>query len=102
MNKQVLTEYNGQVVKVINFTLGDCTNGGISSRKKELVIGKDVEVIRWSPYGKVWHYLRPIAPTDKGSVGYMNGGNTAWVVGLGEVNIHDRQETTEQNERLSI
>lgn len=96
--------------------LGDCTNGGITSRYDELLllcedgfVNVDMEnppenlvrlVVRHL-FGREYKHLEPVASTDRGSVGWMYGGNIASTSDSRfpsdyPLCVHDRQETQEQ------
>lgn len=101
--------------------LGDCTNGGITSRYKELLlICEDgfVEVDENDPpenlvkivtryFGGNEHkHIEPYASVESGSVGWMSGGNIAYTCDsrfreMSEypLQVHDRQETQKQYDR---
>ena len=100
-NEKIMEQYNGMKIKVIDFPFGDCTNNGLSSKKKDLIIGIDVYVMQRFLFGKYHYYIRPCKDHDDNKTDYMNGGNTAIVEGLGKLKIHDRQETWEEYETYS-
>lgn len=104
--------------------LGDCTNGGISSRYKRLLLvcpdgNTDVDP-EDPPENLVKMVSRTILGTDvfhiepfkePQHIGWMAGGNFAYscdarfndmINFYGAVSIHDRQETSQLNDRLSI
>lgn len=95
--------------------IGDCTNGGISSRYNELLlICEDgfitvdeenppenlVQIVTRHLFGKEYKHIEPVArPTG---AGWMSGGNIAYTCDsrfsrLSEypLSIHDRQESWE-------
>lgn len=104
--------------------IGDCTNGGISSKYNELLVICDdgyididennppenaVKLVKRKLFGKTLFHLEPIA-APKG-VGWMFGGNYAatsdgrfseMLGGMyGAVAIHDRQESQKEYDILS-
>lgn len=101
--------------------LGDCTNGGISSKyDRLLLIGVDgpeevdmdnlpenaVKVSGIYLAGEYHYHVRPVKGPDPGCVGWMYGGNIAHCSDSRfphnyPLRIHDRQETTELYEQLS-
>jgi hypothetical protein len=104
--------------------LGDCTNGGISSRYDDLLVLCDdgfIDVNMDNPpenlcviehrflFGRDVYHMRPY--TNAKEAGWMSGGNFAYscdsrfsaLIGqmYGAVSIHDRQETWELYDKLS-
>lgn len=97
--------------------LGDCTNGGISSRYDKLLLVCDegyvdidennppanlVKMVTRMLWGKEYKHIEPYAPVDKDNVGWMAGGNIAYDCDSRfrrmsdyPLSIHDRQETQE-------
>lgn len=99
----------------------DCTNGGISSKHKKLLLVSDngnieidennlpenlVKIVKRTLFGNTYLHIEPVArPTG---AGWMAGGNIAYTfdsrfrrLSLYPLSIHDRQETQEQYEKLS-
>ena len=102
----------------------DCTNGGISSRHRQLLLICDegflevdendppenlVRVVKRHLFGRDIYHIEPVAQPN--GAGWMMGGNYAAscdsrfskAVGgtYGAVPVHDRQESWEQYEALS-
>lgn len=101
----------------------DCTNGGISSRFRELLILCDdgfievdldkppenlVKMVRRVVFGKTVYYVEPVKRPS--GVGWMMGGNYAATSDsrfsemtniYGAIAIHDRQESQELYDALS-
>ena len=96
--------------------LGDCTNGGITRRYDTLLLicndgfididgGNIPENAVWLVdrilFGEIYRHLEPVKDVDRGSVGYMFGGNLAYssdsrFPSRYPLCVHDRQETQEQ------
>jgi hypothetical protein len=62
---------------------------------------KDVFIVKRFIGGRDYFHIEPVAPTKKGNVGYMAGGNLGFTrdgrYGFDyALSIHDRQETQEQ------
>lgn len=112
----------GKTMKAINISvyrdnrLGDCTNGGISSKYDELLLvcedgyieidennlPENLVVIAEGFRGH--KYIRPYKDAEE--VGWMSGGNIAYSSDARfnseyPLKIHDRQETQEMYDRLS-
>lgn len=104
--------------------LGDCTNGGISSRYRDLLLLCDdgyidvdlnnppenlVKVVEWRPFGdKTFKHIEPYAKVRSDCVGWMSGGNIAYSedsrfrrMSEYPLSIHDRQETQEHYDLLT-
>ena len=102
--------------------LGDCTNGGVSANADtlEMVVydegetpneaDGDLMLVKRTLWDKNADYLAPIRETDRGCVGWMNGGNFGYRNDsrferyTGHDNplpIFDRQETQELYDALS-
>lgn len=104
--------------------LGDCTNGGVSSKYDSLLVTCDrgwidvdednlpenlMKVVKRENFGQTTYHLEPVVKAT--GVGWMNGGNFAsssdgrfseLVGGMyGAVAIHDRTESRELNDMLS-
>ena len=111
-------------VEVFRSGLGDCTNGGISSRHDTLYVICDrgfididpknppenlAKVVKRTIFGRTIYHIEPYAPATH--VGWMMGGNYAatsdsrfsdMIGGMyGAVAIHDRQESQELYDLLS-
>lgn len=106
----------GMIVSVLrNAELGDCTNGGISSKHNRfLLVGEGVpeifeesedmptmKLVRRSLFGRVYLHIEPIERPANGCVGWMAGGNFAYSCDSRfpndyPISIHDRCETVEQ------
>ena len=105
-------------------TIGDCTNGGISSKYDELILVDEnydicpVFVDKHNPPENAvravvgfngYKYLEPLKSVEKGKLGYMMGGNYAGCSDsrFHKLNngcplpIHDRTETQELYDMLS-
>lgn len=103
--------------------LGDCTNGGITSRYDTLLlicedgfISVDEDnppenlvkiVTRRYAGGKEYKHIEPYALTDSGCVGWMAGGNLAYSsdsrfrrMSEYPLSVHDRQETQAQYDTM--
>jgi len=102
--------------------LGNCSNGGISSKHKKVLLwseckelqifeeSKDcpaVEIKTKNAYGEEYVYVQPVGnPTGRG---WMMGGSFIHscdsrfreVFGNKPIPLHDRQETPEQSEMMS-
>lgn len=113
----------GLIVSVLrNAEIGDCTNGGLSSKYTSiLLVGEGVpeifdesenrptmKLVRRRLFNRDTDYLHiePIDDPSPGHVGWMSGGNFAWSSDSRfpnnyPISIHDRQETTELYETLS-
>lgn len=99
----------------------DCTNGGISSKYKDLLLICDdgdieidennlpenlVKIVKRNLFGNTYLHIEPVArPTG---IGWMAGGNIASTcdsrfrrLSPYPLSIHDRQETQEQYDKLS-
>jgi hypothetical protein len=66
----------------------------------------DVFVVMRHLFGRDYYHVEPVAPVASGNVGYMAGGNHAYVSDGRftfdyPLSIHDRQETQELNDKLS-
>lgn len=110
-------------IYVYKNNLGDCTNGGISSKYDRLLlvcedgyvtIDEDnlpenlVKVVTRNLWGNEYKHIEPYAPTKKGYLGYMNGGNVAYCsdsrfdkISQYPLCIFDRQETQEEYDLYS-
>ena len=103
-----------------NKSFGNCSNGGISSKVKSVILtGKRIAQIFEpdddKPEVRLEHRLvcgrpyltaYPVEPIKKGNIGYMCGGCFIYTSdgrfpASYPIPLHDRQETLEQNERLS-
>ena len=106
-----------------NNRLGDCTNGGISSKYNELLLICDkgyinidennppenlVKMVERNMWGTTLYHIEPYAKPQH--LGWMAGGNYAessdsrfsdMINFYGAVSIHDRQETQEMYDLLS-
>ena len=102
-------------IKVYKSRLGDCTNGGITSRYNELLlICEDgwieidennppenlVKVVTRNLWDREYKHIEPYASTNEGCVGWMSGGNIAYSCDSRfsrfseyPLCVHDRQET---------
>lgn len=107
-------------ISVYRSNIGDCTNGGISSKSNYLYIlcdeGSDMideddpkllRVVNRMIFGELRPYLEPVNGKDPEKAGWFNGGNFGYAsdsrfpFGFA-LPIRDRQEDWETNERLSI
>ncbi len=106
-------------IDVYRCPLGDCTNKGISSRYKELLLvcpqghvtiddenppESAVQLVTRALFGDKIFHIEPLKSPAKGHVGWIMGGNFAYscdsrfgrmIPFYGAVPIHDRQETVE-------
>ena len=103
---------------VYYFGLGDCTNGGASSRHKSIIVIEESDIeeamksnmdldkvfvlVRRELWGENHWYLRQLIE-PKGKIGPMMGGNYAEVSEVSQhlLPIHDRYETQEEYDVLS-
>lgn len=111
-------------VSVLRFAGCDCTNSGVTSRHNYVtvyasrdVIPEDADkdtslvIVRRNIGGRPYIHAEPIVSVNKGSVGWMAGGNhiassssSMWNEFLGQdrnaqgfaIPVHDRQETVQQ------
>lgn len=105
-----------------NGRYGDCTNGGITSRYNELLlicetgfvtVDEDnlpenlVKVVTRTIGGREYKHIEPVANTDRGSVGWMYGGNLAYCSDSRfrefseyPLCVHDRQESQKQYDAM--
>lgn len=103
--------------------LGDCTNGGITSRYDRLLLICEegykevdennppenlVKIVTRFICGREYKHIEPYASVDAGCVGWMSGGNIAYSCDsrfsrMSEypLSVHDRQETQAQYDMLS-
>ena len=106
---------------------GDCTNGGVTSKYERLLLlcnegfvdvdldnppEELVRVVSRDLFGKVVYHIEPFASVKKGNIGWMMGGNYAatsdsrfadMVGGIyGAIPVHDRQETQDLYDLLSM
>lgn len=99
--------------------IGNCSNSGISSRIKAVTIVGEipkifeadekspaVKIVRRMLCGRIYLHAEPIESIKNGNVGYMMGGCFIWSSDSRfpsdyPIPLHDRQETSEQNEILS-
>lgn len=104
--------------------LGDCTNGGISSKYDTLLLVCDdgyvkidednlpenlVKVVTRTFGFGTFRHIEPYAKVKEGNVGWMSGGNIAYscdgrfsrIAGEYPLVIHDRQETQECYDALT-
>lgn len=111
-------------VEVFKNPLGDCTNNGVSSKYKELLIlcedgYVDVDlnnppenlakIVEWKPFGdKAYKHIEPYKEHDSNKVGWMSGGNIGYSgdsrfrrISEYPLVIHDRQETQELYDMLT-
>ena len=109
----------------IDELIGECSNGGISSRCKAVTVvgipdaeifsaGEDrpaVKLVKRQIMGKTVVHAEPVEAPPQGCVGWMMGGSYistsdgrfGRAVGFyGAVALHDRCETPEQYRQLSI
>ena len=102
--------------------IGDCTNGGISSRYDTLLLVHPqgfipidennppenlVEIVKRESFSGVYMHIKPVAEPD--GIGWMAGGNYAHSsdsrfrdVSKYPLPIHDRQENEDENDMYSI
>ncbi len=111
-------------VSVLRFAESDCTNSGVTSRHNYMTVyasrdvipedaneDKSLVIVRRNIGGRMFIHAEPIVPVNKGSVGWMSGGNhiatsssSMWNEFLGldrnaqgfAIPVHDRQETVHQ------
>ena len=110
-------------IEVYRSNMGDCTNGGISSKYDRLLLVCDegfitydeenppenlVRIVTRNLFGTEYKHIEPVKRTDAGNVGYMSGGNLAYTsdsrfrrMSDYPLSIHDRQETQKQYDRFS-
>ena len=116
--------YKAMSLNIYRWDLGDCTNGGISSKYEQIYIlhergYKDIDldnppenlmVIKEKKLGmKTYKYLEPFKECPSDRAGYMMGGNFAYScdarfhddISKYPLPIHDRSETWEMYESLS-
>ena len=109
---------------VYKWDLGDCTNGGISSRCGQVtVVGIEgaesheptdeapaVKLVTRTFGSKTIVHAEPVEPVSQGHVGWMAGGNFIATCDsrfskatdfYGAVSLHDRSESHEQYRQLS-
>lgn len=107
-----------------SFGFGDCTNGGISSRNRELLLLCDdgfidvdlnnppenlVKIVERKLFGdEIYKHIEPYASVDSGNIGWMSGGNIGYAcdsrfrrISEYPLMIHDRQETQKHYDRLT-
>lgn len=102
--------------------IGDCTNGGISSRYDTLLLVHErgfvpideqnppenlVELVKVESFNGEYMFIRPVA--EPSGIGWMAGGNFAYLtdsrfrdVSKYPLSIHDRQENEDENDMYSI
>lgn len=100
--------------------LGDCTNGGISSKYSRLLLVCDngfidvdesnppenlVKLVTRKLFGREYKHIEPVAPVPAGCVGWMSGGNIACTSDSRfnsdyPLKIHDRTETQAQYDAM--
>ena len=102
-------------IDVFKSNLGDCTNGGISSRYNELLLVCEegyinidennppenlVKIVTRNLFGKEYKHIEPVARPS--GVGWMAGGNIGYTcdgrfgkMSQYPLSIHDRQESQE-------
>lgn len=100
-------------IDVFKSNLGDCTNGGISSRYNELLLVCEdgyinidennppenlVKIVTRNLFGKEYKHIEPVARPS--GVGWMSGGNIGYTcdsrfgkMSQYPLSIHDRQES---------
>lgn len=108
-------------VNVYRWTLGDCTNGGISGRFDSLYLICDqgwlevelndprlIKIVTRNHVGRegTYTHVEPVNDPDKKEIGYMAGGNFVYSCDSRfpfdyPLPIHDRSETQEQYDTLS-
>ena len=116
--------YKAISLSIFKWHLGDCTNGGISSKHNNVLVlhekgcinvdldnaPENLMVIKEECIGgKTYKYLEPFKECPSDRTGYMMGGNFAyshdsrfsWDISLYPLPIHDRSETWEEYEDLS-
>lgn len=100
--------------------IGNCSNGGISSRcKSAILVGEGiakvfgpspecpaVKLVHRTICGKPYVHAEPVESKNGNNVGYMAGGTFIYTCDSRfpssyPIPLHDRQETPEQYERLS-
>ena len=103
-------------------TLGDCTNGGITSRYSRLLLVHErgfievdennppetlVKIVTRNLFGKEYKHIEPVAPCPSDRIGYMSGGNLAYTsdsrfreLSQYPLTVHDRTETQEQYDMM--
>ena len=102
--------------------IGDCTNGGISSKVNHAVLTGDgipeifepredmpeFKLVKRNIYGRIYIHCEPIKPVNPHNIGYMAGGNFAYSSDSRfhnicdyPISIHDRQETQQAYDALT-
>lgn len=110
--KSPLDAVQGMLVWVYDCSLGNSSNGGLSSYCQTLEIGKDIEIVK----GNLGTCIaRPIEKPPEGHVGWMSGGcyvstcdsrftrAVEHILGhnfYGAIPLHDRSETQELYDRM--
>jgi hypothetical protein len=115
-------------IDVYTFPLGDCTNGGISSSSRKLLLAMNedtakaiaelgggpwfngepvVMIVERELAGGTYLHAEPVCRPPKGHVGWMAGGNLVYTsdsrfreMSKYPLSLHDRSETVELYNRL--
>ena len=108
-------------INVFKSNLGDCTNGGISSRYDRLLLVCEegyvnidendppenlVKIVTRNLFGKEYKHIEPVASPS--GIGWMSGGNLGYCsdgrfskMSQYPLSIHDRQESQELYDAMS-
>jgi len=107
INQSPLEAVQGKLVWVYDCSLGNSSNGGLSSYCQRLEIGKDIELVKGNLGSCI---ARPIEKPPEGHIGWMSGGcyisthdsrfseAVEHILGhrfYGAIPLHDRSETQE-------
>ena len=110
--KSPLEAVQGMLVWVYDCSLGNSSNGGLSSYCQRLEIGKDIELVKGNLGSCI---ARPIKKPPEGHIGWMSGGcyisthdsrfseAVEHILGhrfYGAIPLHDRSETQEMYDRM--
>ena len=109
-------------IEVFKSNIGDCSNGGITSKYTRLLLVCEegyIEIDETNPpenlvkivtrhlFGREYKHIEPVASVSSGSVGWMAGGCIGYTCDsrfseMSEypLSIHDRQETQSQYDRM--
>jgi len=111
--KSPLEKIQGMTVWVYDNSLGNSSNGGLSSYKTTLEIGKDIEIVEGAYEGIV--VAKPIGNPPEGHIGWIAGGcfvstsDSRWSDAIehmmghrfyGAIPLHDRSESQELYDRM--
>lgn len=110
----------GLLVHVYRSDLGDCTNGGLSGKFNTFVLIDDanpvfeatadmpaLKLVRRMIGSTEYLHVEPVAEKPEGNVGYMSGGNFVYSCDSRfpskyPISVHDRSETVETYNRLTV